>query len=768
MVLLPPLQKKGAAAAAAGLLLLLLLLGEAAAAAESSTLSSYPSGVSLEMGLEKSAQGARPGGKSAGLAAVGDYVYTGSSEAACGGDAGLIVWDVSDRREADMVARVPPPTDGTYLNGITVATLSNGDVILAATADLCPSYECEVSGNGVEVCPGRGIELFDLSDPTDAKALGHVSLDAVNQEQREVWGAQHLPVSSVKIFSRDGADYLAAAAGWHPNLGPMFGGLQFMDLSDPSNVTPLGSWGPEEVLYVLTDFATLPIGDLFYNAYVRLAGEMGVSSDETVTDVEVASDGSQAFVACGDSGIFTLDLTDLSSPSASTQAKVPDGSDETVNAWRLAQHKSLVLEVESRTEVRSDKLRIVGGKKTFEMTQGALALPPLVSFGPEGITGTTYFVGLACSDGGELPAADAEGTDIALIMRGGGCDFSEKIANAKAAGYKAAVVFNNDGDESLVTMVAAMDVAEDIPSTFVAHSTALEIAGVDSIDALTVDADGDGVIDNDRKRTQSIQIFVETTSWEWGSLNIWDWQDPEKPVLASHFMTQCGAFGCAETYGSRSFDYGPQNAVIREEEGGAPVAYIAYGTEGVIRLDLSNPYSPRELGRFVLQGDDFVEGNGGDMLVTGVALSGDGLYVHALDESGGLFVLKPNSDTTLDYSLAQQGAVGSIDATPSGSGDSSSGSDGVSSGILALACVFTALGTLILTVSGMTLYNRRKRGLALTQGEDTGLGSFSARRHKSLNSPKGDGEAPSATILQSFRSEHEAIDLSAHVSATQV
>jgi len=57
---------------------------------------------------------------------------------------------------------------------------------------------------------------------------------------------------------------------------------------------------------------------------------------------------------------------------------------------------------------------------------------------------------------------------IALIERGGGCTFSEKVRNMQSSGAKAVIVGNNYGDYHLITMYSGGDTSDiQIPSVFI-------------------------------------------------------------------------------------------------------------------------------------------------------------------------------------------------------------------------------------------------------------------------------------------------------------
>ena len=103
------------------------------------------------------------------------------------------------------------------------------------------------------------------------------------------------------------------------------------------------------------------------------------------------------------------------------------------------------------------------------------------------LAGDTRFVGLAC-DAATIPPADAA-HPIAVIERGV-CNFTPKIQQVQAAGYKGAIVFNRtgvDGCETLITMLAEAG----IPAVFVSRTDGFRILGA-SLSGYTCSEDGTG------------------------------------------------------------------------------------------------------------------------------------------------------------------------------------------------------------------------------------------------------------------------------------
>ncbi len=80
--------------------------------------------------------------------------------------------------------------------------------------------------------------------------------------------------------------------------------------------------------------------------------------------------------------------------------------------------------------------------------------------------------------------------------------------------------------------------------------------------------------------------------------------------------------------------------MIVEEKGNKTLAYISWYSDGVLIVDVSDPYSPVEVGRYHRAGADFEAQNGGPQDVWGIYKVNNSPWVYASDRNGGLYVLK--------------------------------------------------------------------------------------------------------------------------------
>ncbi len=114
----------------------------------------------------------------------------------------------------------------------------------------------------------------------------------------------------------------------------------------------------------------------------------------------------------------------------------------------------------------------------------------------------------------------------------------------------------------------------------------------------------------------------------------WDYSDPANPVLASTFNTVCSANPFDASCDPRG-TYSSHNVVVDGDK-----AYISWYSEGVIVLDISDPYHPVEVGRYHQSGPAFEEANAGPQDVWGIYKEAGSPRIYASDRNGGLYVLK--------------------------------------------------------------------------------------------------------------------------------
>ena len=125
------------------------------------------------------------------------------------------------------------------------------------------------------------------------------------------------------------------------------------------------------------------------------------------------------------------------------------------------------------------------------------------------------------------------------------------------------------------------------------------------------------------------------TSTEWSGLRIWDYSDPTAPILASTFNTTCSASTAPGGTCDPAGTYSAHNVIV-ETTGNKMKAYVSWYSDGMLVLDVSDPYHPEEVGRFL---DD--SSNGGHPNdFWGVYKVPNDPFFYGSDRNGGLYTFK--------------------------------------------------------------------------------------------------------------------------------
>lgn len=541
------------------------------------------------------------------------YAYTGTFSTNCSDgtaedESGIWIWDVHNKTNPEKVGVIISPA-GTKANDVKVFTNTGGDDILVFSNEICGE-----GGVG-------GVMLYDVTDPENPVELTRIVVDDANVALR-YFGVTDTGVHNTFLWSRDGVDYVGVSGEAD------FGNFQIFDITDPTAPALVSTWGPENAEFAdelasfgLSSFAEGDLAfwlgdgwDLLLDADGWVFSGYGASANRVMHDLFVNEDGSKAYVNFWDAGMVLLDITDPADPvhiSTALDVESTDGEVNSHSAWT----EDDVIVVEGEEDFAPYENVLVTSAGNFDAVVG--------SINPSGdMTGDAAYVGLACN-GDPLPTADDTGASVALIQRGV-CSFTDKGNNAAAAGYTGMVVFNDEArGDALVTMGGD---PVTIPGVFIGHSDGLALAGVADDSELAIGASAGNV--------EGVQAL-----WNgWSGLRIWDYSDPANPVLASTFDTACsalepgadGAEGCIE-----GGVYSSHNLVI--EDG---IAYISWYYDGLLMLDISDPYNPVEVGRYHERGDAFEAQNAGPQDIWGVYKIEDEPWVYASDRNGGLYVLK--------------------------------------------------------------------------------------------------------------------------------
>ena len=128
-------------------------------------------------------------------------------------------------------------------------------------------------------------------------------------------------------------------------------------------------------------------------------------------------------------------------------------------------------------------------------------------------------------------------------------------------------------------------------------------------------------------------------STPWSGLRIWSYADPANPVLASIFNTECSASTAPSDNCDARGTFSSHNVIV-ETSGDTVKAYISWYTDGVVVVDVTDPFNPVETARYHRAGDEFEVENGGIQDIWGIYKVENSPWIYASDRNGGLYVLK--------------------------------------------------------------------------------------------------------------------------------
>lgn len=544
-----------------------------------------------------------------------NHAYTGTFNSPCGGEpgAGVWIWDVRNANKVSFVDIIPSPV-GSRSNDVKVAAMNSGDILV---------HSNESCDDG----PG-GFEIYDVDDPTDPQFLAHVRIDEIAEITPFFFipGAlEDVGVHNLFLFTQGDKDYVAAQSEG------LFDGFRIYDITDPTNPTLMSGWGAEEVFDPGVGDLTLaddPTGARTLNAVLWMLGlppfeGFGASPNRLLHDFTVSADGTLAYLAHWDAGLILLDISDPSDPHVVSVALDPvngsrDGEVNSHSVWP-SEDGTIVVEGEEDFAPFESEFEITTGPNAgeYDSAEGAITVP-IFTLPGQTMAGPTTYVGLACSSSPPVPTAGSP-DQIALIQRGV-CTFTEKIENADAAGYAGVVVFNDaTRGDALVTMGGD---PVDLPGVFVGHSTGLAIMDVASAEDLVIGASG-------------AEVSATAVPNAWSGLRIWDYSDPANPVLASTFDTTCSA-DPVDPSCDPAGTYSAHNVIV-ETTGKQVKAYVSWYSDGMLVLDVSDPYNPVEVGRFL---DNTVNANGEPNNFWGVYKVPNDPFIYGSDRNGGLYIFK--------------------------------------------------------------------------------------------------------------------------------
>ena len=506
--------------------------------------------------------------------------------------------DINRVTEVGFVASVA----GSRSNDVKVVNMNSGRILVHSN----------------EPCAGGpgGFEIWNVDDPKNPVPLASVQTDDVNASLRSI-GFVDFGVHNLFLFTRGSKDYVGAV------VESEFGNFQIFDITDPTSPSLMGFWGAESnsmgdfpAPHPFEDYATL---DFFvpadqakiFDADDYLFDGFGASQNRFLHDITISADGTQAYLGNWDAGLILLDISDVTNPvQVSVALDVDNGSlDGEVNSHAVwpSEDGSIVVEGEEDFSAWEGSIAPTNFIFSFDNPIPGVAASTttgdVFDASQTGNSGTLTATSLAVTSGPLSPStfSVAELGDNAMPL-GAGSVSGPIVWIGRAC----------NGDGIANPTAGAIAVARRGACTFSEKSINAGAAGATAI-----------VIANNLEGT------------EWSGLRIWDYSDPENPVLASTFNTTCSASTSPIAQCDLRGTYSAHNVIVEGER-----AYLSWYTDGVLILDISDPYNPIEVARYHRAGPAFEADNGGIQDVWGIFKEVNSPWIYTSDRNGGLYVLK--------------------------------------------------------------------------------------------------------------------------------
>ena len=532
--------------------------------------------------------------------ALGNYAYTGTFNEPCGGEdnAGIFIWDVHNKNKVSKAGFIASP-DGSRANDVRATSMNSGDVLV---------HSNESCGGG----PG-GFEIYNVDDPTSPVHLASVQTDDVNLFLQNNLGFTDFGVHNLWLFSQGANDYVAAT------VESEFGNFQIFDITDPAIPTLVGFWGAEQLFLPETDWVNLEDFGVILDVDDYLISGFGASQNRFLHDVTINADGTRAYLANWDAGLILLDISDPSNPTLVSVAIDPangslDGEVNSHSVWPSADGSIVV---EGEEDFSAWEATIAPGNVRFSNDNPIPGVMAATSTGDAFEGSQTGNVGFITESSVEVTSGTLAGSIY------GANEFSQNSLPLGAGTYAGNFVWIGRAcnSDAILNTVGAGDIA-------------VVRRGACSFSEKSVNAfnEGAGAI---------VVTNNNAISTPWSGIRVWNYSDPANPILASTFDTECSASTAPSDNCDARGTYSSHNVFV-ESKGNKVKAYVSWYTDGVVVVDVTDPYNPVETARYHRAGAAFesVAENGGIQDIWGIYKQPNSPWIFASDRNGGLYVLK--------------------------------------------------------------------------------------------------------------------------------
>lgn len=528
------------------------------------------------------------------------FAYTGTFNSPCGGDpeAGVWVWDVHNKNNPSFVTVIQSPT-GSRVNDVRVAAMNSGDILVHSN----------------EACAGGpgGFEIYNVDDPTNPVLLASVRIDELNPISDSLFGGlTDVGVHNLFLFTQGTNDYVAVVSEG------AFDNFRVYDITNPTSPVMAAAWGAEELFDPGVGEETTDVNRVLAAALDLVGGGFGASANKFLHDITISADGNLAYLANWDAGLVLLDISDLSAVSVVSVALDPangslDGEVNSHSVWP-----------------NEDGTIVIEGEEDFSAWEGTIPPSNLTSDGTATPGDPTIPVTAIATEAGDYFEANSglSGTvHLDTLEVDGGPTFD----HAELTPAPGAPTLSTTGDISgvivFVGRACGLTTTDTVAPAPADPAIAIIRRGACEFDekAQTVAAQGYDVA----------VIANNQPSTPWSGFRIWDYSDPANPVLASTFDTECSASLAPSSSCVADGTYSSHNVIVETTDDGQVLAYIAWYNDGMIVLDITDPYNPVEIARYLGTNEEGVLND-----FWGVYKIPDEPWIYAADRNGGLYVFQ--------------------------------------------------------------------------------------------------------------------------------
>lgn len=521
------------------------------------------------------------------------YAYTGTFNDPCGGDpeAGIWIWDVGNKNKPSFVGVVQSP-EGSRTNDVRVDGMNSGTILVHSN----------------ESCDGGpgGFEVYDVDDPENPVLLSSVRIDELNSTVSDLFGGvTDVGVHNLWLFTQGANDYVGVTSEG------VFDNFRIYDITDPAAPTLVSGWGAEELFDPGVGDSDDP--DRVLAAALDLLDGFGSSANKFLHDVTVTEDGTRAYLANWDAGLVLLDISNPTEPTVVSVAIDPENGslDGEVNSHSVWPSEDGTIVVEGEEDFDAWETTVAPGNVTFG---GGNPIPGVIASTAAGDAFEANPLGALTLTADAVTVTDgALAGEIYAVNEFSDNNFS--LGDGSVSGNYVFIGQACNGDD-IANPLQEGDIA-------VARRGACPFAEK-SVNAANAGASAIIVTNNNPESTP------------WSGLRIWDYSDPANPVLASTYDTVCSASTAPSEECAANGTYSVHNVQL-ETRGNKVYAYVSWYWDGMIVLDVTDPYRPVEVARYL---DTTGPNDGLANDFWGVYKEENSPFLYGSDRNGGLYVFK--------------------------------------------------------------------------------------------------------------------------------